>query len=108
MKQCCNFIHPMKYTLPLILVLCLGLIISCSKDDFNTSPDVRIEFSSDTLKFDTVFVSAGSVTKTLKIINPNDEKISISSIELSGGLQSAFKLNVDGSSGPSASNKEIA
>jgi len=67
MKQCCNFIHPMKYTLPLILVLCLGLIISCSKDDFNTSPDVRIEFSSDTLKFDTVFVSAGSVTKTLKI-----------------------------------------
>jgi len=97
----------MKYTLPLILVVCLGLIISCSKDEFNTSPDVRIEFSSDTLKFDTVFVSAGSVTKTLKIFNPNNEKISISSIELAGGLQSAFKLNVDGSSGPSASNKEI-
>ncbi len=104
MTQCLNFIVPMKYIFFPAAIYCLCLIASCRKDEFNTSPDVSIRLSADTLKFDTVFVSAGSITGSLKLFNPNNKKINISSIELKGGLQSAFKINVDGTPGPKVTN----
>ena len=87
--------------------LTLLFMASCKKETFNTSPDAQVYISIDTLKFDTVFVSAGSVTQQVKIYNPNDQKIKLSSVELAGGGQSAFHINVDGIPGPSVSNTEI-
>lgn len=71
---------------------------SCRKDSFTQSADAGIAFSADTLFFDTVFTTVGSVTQSFKIFNPNDQKLKITSIKLSGGNSSPFKINVNGTS----------
>ena len=73
---------------------------SCRKDNFITSKDAVVRFSSDTLFFDTVFVSTGSVTEVVKLINGNDQKLRLSDIKLMGGSHSYFAINIDGTPGP--------
>lgn len=80
---------------------------SCRKDSFITSPDARVTISADTLKYDTLFVTAGSTYRTLKIINENDQKLRLSSLKLMGGTSSAYKMNVDGISGSQFSNLRL-
>ena len=91
----------------LVLILLVSGMVSCKKTGFITSGDARLSFSADTLHFDTVFTTTGSITKTLKIFNQNDQKLRISTIQLMGGSLSAFKINVDGTAGVSFSNIEI-
>jgi hypothetical protein len=88
----------MKFTGLLVLSLLL-LLNSCRKDSFITSPEARIGLSIDTLKFDTVFVSAGSTFRTLIIKNENDQQLRLSSLKLMGGNGSVYKMNVDGTAG---------
>ena len=83
------------------------LITACRKDSFITSADARITITADTLKYDTVFVTAGSVTQFFKIINDNDQKLKLSSVKLMGGAASVFKMNVDGISTTEATNIEL-
>ena len=91
-----------------ILIISLFIIFfSCRKDSFITSADARVTISADTLKYDTIFVTAGSTYRTLKIINENNQKLRLSSLKLSGGVSSAFKMNVDGIAGSQFSNLEI-
>jgi hypothetical protein len=61
----------------------------------------------DSLAFDTVFVKSGSVTKSFKIFNNNDQKLLLSSVRLSGGDSSSFKINIDGTSASEVSDIEI-
>lgn len=77
----------------------LFLLLSCGKEPFIRSADARLSVSADTLKYDTVFASAGSVYQRLVIKNENDRQLRISSIDLSGGTGSVFKMNVDGVAG---------
>jgi len=85
---------------PGILVISLFILLySCRKESFITHPDARVSLSTDTLKFDTLFVTAGSTYRTLKIINENDQKLKLTSLQLTGGSGSAFKMNVDGIAG---------
>lgn len=83
-----------------ILACLLTLWIACSKEQFITSPGATLRTSTDTLRFDTVFTSAGSITGTIKIFNTNSEKLRLSSVELAGGQSSPYKINVDGTPGP--------
>lgn len=91
----------------LILVSFL-LLLACKKESFITSPDARVTITADSLKYDTVFTTAGSVTQSFKIVNENDQKINISSVKLMGGNSSAYKINADGFVGPEINNLEIA
>ncbi|HEX8461537.1 MAG TPA: hypothetical protein VF623_08910, partial [Segetibacter sp.] len=94
----------------LFFSLTLGFIIlfaSCKKTGFIESPGAVLSFSADTLHFDTVFTSTGSVTQSFKIFNQNDSKLRLSDIRLGGGSASAFKINVDGVSGTNFSNVEL-
>lgn len=94
--------------IPGILTVCLlTILISCQKDSFITSADARVTITADTLKYDTVFVTAGSTYRTFKIINENNQKIRLSSLKLMGGAGSVFKMNVDGTPGTQFSNIEI-
>lgn len=92
---------------------CLAVIVSsvfffsCKKESFTHDRDAKISLSVDSLFFDTVFTTAGSVTKSFKIFNLNDQKIKINEIKLSGGSQSYFKMNVDGTFGPELHDLEI-
>lgn len=82
--------------LSLCLFLCLTLLFACKKDSFITSPDANVQTSTDTLKYDTVFTTVGSVTQSFKIFNNNDQKLRLASIRLAGGNASAYSMNVDG------------
>ena len=58
--------------------------------------NAQLKLSADSLKYDTVFTTIGSITKSFKIINTNDQKLLISKVKLMGGTTSAFKINVNG------------
>lgn len=83
------------------------LLSSCRKDSYITSPDARLTLSADTLKYDTVFTTAGSTYRILKIINDNDQKLKLSLLSLMGGASSPYKMNVDGIAGTQFSNLDI-
>ncbi|HTQ64399.1 MAG TPA: choice-of-anchor Q domain-containing protein [Puia sp.] len=97
----------MKKTL-LFVVTAFIIFFSCKKDSFITSSGAIISFSADTLYFDTVFTSTGSITEFVKINNLNDQKLMLSGIKLMGGTQSPFKINIDGAVGPESTNIEMA
>jgi hypothetical protein len=75
----------------LIFVLSTG---SCKKK--NLISKKNLEFSVDTLVFDTVFTTVGSTTKQFKIYNRENKPLKIEEIELMGGENSPFRMNVDG------------
>src|SRR5450755_3521659 len=89
------------------LFLLSAIIFSCKKESFITSPQAKLSTSADTLKYDTVFTSVGSVTQSFKIFNDNNQKLRLSQVKLSGGASSAFKINVDGTAANEADNIEI-
>lgn len=90
-----------------LIISLLVILFSCRKDSFITSAEARVTITSDTLKYDTVFVSAGSTYRTFKIINDNNQKLRLSSLKLMGGTSSVFKMNVDGIAGTQFNNLEI-
>lgn len=59
-----------------------------------------MSFSKDTVVFDTVFTTIGSTTQQFKIYNKDSKTIRIDEIELMGGTNSKFSMNVDGLQGP--------
>ncbi len=82
----------------LILILFLFIFNQCRKpDDFDTDPNIMLSFSTDTIIFDTVFVSIGSVTQSLKVYNNNSKPVKVSSISLAGGIASNYRININGS-----------
>lgn len=91
----------------LIIISIFLILYSCRKDSFITSSDARITITADTLKYDTVFTTAGSVYQTFRIINENNQKLRLSSIRLMGSSSSSFKINVDGVPGIQFNNIEI-
>ncbi|MFI5133536.1 MAG: choice-of-anchor Q domain-containing protein [Chitinophagales bacterium] len=94
-------------TLGILTISILLIFFSCKKDTFITSSDAQVTVTADTLKYDTVFVTSGSITQSFKIINENNQKLRLSSVKLMGGAGSAYKINVDGFTGPEADNLEI-
>ena len=86
----------MRLILPLIALLVL-LFAGCKKDNIFTKD--HLDFSNDSVLFDTVFTTIGSTTQRFKIYNNNNAKINVEEIELMGGASSPFRINVDGVSG---------
>jgi len=65
-----------------LLAISLLFLFSCRKDSFINSPDAAVTITADTIKYDTVFPTAGSVTQQFKIINENKQKLLLSSVKL--------------------------
>ena len=82
-------------------------ITSCKKDSFITSEFAQLSITADTLKYDTVFTTAGSITKFFKIINENNQKLRLGKVKLMGGATSAYKMNVDGAATNEVTNLDI-
>ncbi len=92
----------------LIAFLFSGIaFFSCKKDSFTTSKEAFVILSSDSLYFDTVFTTAGSVTQALKITNNNEQKLRLNTIQLVGGNASPFKINIDGAPVSQMNNIEL-
>ena len=50
----------------------------------------------DTIRFDTVFTTLGSVTKQIRVYNNENKPLKIDQIRLGAGANSFYRLNVDG------------
>ena len=73
------------------------LLFSCRKEDeIIGSASANIKLSTDSISFDTVFTTIGSITKNFRIYNPYKESIKISSIQLKKQNNSQFRINIDG------------
>ena len=101
-----------KTTINIITLTALAVILffsSCRKDEtISTDPSLKLSFSTDSVMFDTVFTTMGSVTKRLMVYNPNDNAVLISRVRLAGGSNSPYTVNIDGASGTDVRDVEIA
>jgi len=91
----------------LLSLLMIFAVMSCEKDRFITVQNAGIRFSMDTLYFDTVFTTLGTVTKSFTIHNPYKEYIEVSRLYLGKGQKSIYRINVDGIPGTNFNNIEI-
>ena len=66
-----------------------------------------LEFSKDTVFLDTIFTNIGSATYNLKVYNRGNDDITIPAISLERGLDSNYRLNVDGIPGKDFENIDI-
>lgn len=96
----------------LVYVFFLAVIpwfsISCEKESFNVDDGgVKLEFSTDTLTFDTVFTTVGTTTRIVTVYNRSSDNLKLSTVTLSGGVASHFRMNVDGDTSLVARDIEI-
>ena len=92
----------------LYFIFILFVISSCTIDDeISTDPSFKLNFSTDTIMFDTVFTTIGSTTRFLKVYNRNDKKVIISKIMLAGGANSQFEVNINGEPLSSVNDVEL-
>jgi len=97
-----------RYLLQILtVVMVLVSLFSCEDEGYMNSPDAQIQFSNDTITFDTIFTTIGSTTQHLRVYNPYDENILISRIRVAGGDFSNFRLNVNGESTNEAYEIEV-
>ncbi|MBX0334352.1 hypothetical protein K3G39_14005 [Pontibacter sp. HSC-14F20] len=99
----------MRYLLAILPLLFLLSMVGCEpKDEVVTNDsDAMLRFSADTVLFDTVFVTQGSVTRRLKVYNPQKKAVRISSISLGGANASPYKLIINGQETPIANDFEL-
>ena len=84
------------------ILFIFGLLITFSscRTDFDTvASSGNLKFSKDTVYLDTVFKNIGSGTYQLKVYNTSKDDISIPTIQLKNGLNSKYRMTVDGMSG---------
>ncbi len=82
-------------------------LLSCRKDEvFTDDPGAKLVLTEDTVLFDTIFTTVGSITKRFTVRNENDNAVKVD-IDLEGGAPSPFRINVDGASGVGFDNVEI-
>ena len=72
------------------------LTIACDDDNFEMSPSQTLTFSSDTIRFDTLFSTVPSSTRSFWAFNKTGSGIRCTSVRQERGNQSGFRVNVDG------------
>ncbi len=84
--------------------LLLLILFGCKDEKLLTDKNACLYFSTDTVYFDTILTTLGSVTKRFKIYNVYDQPVEISELYLAQGSDSYFRLNVDGEKGENHKN----
>lgn len=99
-----------KRTLGILIIVVLSSAIfftACKKEDLPNPDGGTLSFSTDTVQFDTIFTTIGSTTKAFKVYNPTSQKVNIDEIRLAGGQGSQFRINIDGTPTPLATDIEL-
>ena len=84
------------------LLFIFGIILAFSscRTDFDTvASSGDLKFSKDTVYLDTVFKNIGSSTYQLKVYNRSKNDISIPVVQFKKGLNSKYRMTVDGMTG---------
>jgi len=79
-----------------LFILGIGLLTNCRKESILDDTSAKVEFSKDSLVFDTVFSTIGSTYHRFTVRNPYNKKLILSNIRLQNGTKSMFRINVDG------------
>lgn len=88
--------HPRKVR-KIFLSIILVILAACSENEnWTTDRSMALEFSEDTVAFDTIVSTIGSSTKTLTVFNNNKIGIRVCKVGLGKGASSPFRVNVDG------------
>jgi len=77
-------------------VLAIVMVWGCERDYMFRGGTEGIAFSQDTVMFDTIFTSIGSATRHFRVYNPYGSDMTIDAIQLAGGEDSKFRINVNG------------
>ena len=93
-----------------VLIMGVSPIIfySCSDEDsFTADRNSVLEFSQDTIAFDTVFTGITTPTERFYVYNKNDKGVRIASVKLEKGGTSGFLINVDGQNGTNINDVQV-
>lgn len=89
----------------LVFFVALTQLTSC-KDDYTSDPSYQLQFSTDTIAFDTIFSEVLTPTQIVKVYNRTEKDILIESISVISE-STCFQVNVNGMNGKLFSNQEI-
>jgi hypothetical protein len=103
-----------KFIPHLFVLFFVGFLTqACRKNDLFTKDAVSLQFSTDTVFFDTIFSKLGnnpnsprSITLQVRVTNPDANAVK-TNISLLGNFYGIFKLNVDGRAGNVFNDIEI-
>lgn len=90
-----------------VAALLPALFSSCQKEEMVGLQLKEVEFSCDTMAFDTVFTQMGTTTRYLMVYNRGQQTLHLSSVTLEGGRASRFRLNVDGDTNMEARDLQV-
>lgn len=90
--------NSIKYPFLIAFVFAISMLLltNCKKERIITDSSAKVQFSKDTLLFDTVFTTIGSTYRRFTVRNPHNKKIVIERIVLNQGTNSDYRINVDG------------
>lgn len=97
--------HPhLNFNRIIIAFLFVAYIVGCKPEKFTTNTGDKLNFSTDTILFDTILSqlyvgTPKSVNRQFVVRNPNKKEKIKTSLFLAGGDKSQFRLNVDGEPG---------
>ncbi|HEX8350900.1 MAG TPA: hypothetical protein VF598_13135 [Hymenobacter sp.] len=101
----------MRFLLPLLFLFSCALLLlpGCEpkEDVFTKDSSARLEFSADTVFFDTVFVQTGSITKRLWVYNRNNRAVKVEQIGLGEPTNSPYTLIISGQQGTAIQDVNI-
>ena len=99
----------MKYLSALFLAISFSLsFVACDDEDgFSSNPSLLLEFSSDTITFDTLFTDMGSPSAGIVVHNRHGDGVRINSVRLASGGASGFSVLVDGQYGDYMRDLEV-
>ena len=99
----------MLRVIPVIFSVILITSWSCQPEEeqFTYDESARLRFSTDTVYFDTLFTTLGSVTKRFRVYNDANNAVNISQVRLAGGTSSPFTIYANGESGPVVNDVRI-
>jgi hypothetical protein len=92
-----------KLLTPLLLVT---LFWACTPQEelVSKSPSLKLMVSNDTVLFDTLLSTRGSMTRRFRVYNPNKSAIRFDEIKLAGMEGSAYSVIINGRPGPLVNN----
>ncbi|MEO1051565.1 MAG: right-handed parallel beta-helix repeat-containing protein [Bacteroidota bacterium] len=91
----------MKRTLPYLLAAFCAFFMACEPEEqrFTFDQNAQLRFSTDTVFFDTIFSTVGSITQRLRVFNDNDNAVNISNISLGRATDSEYTIAINGQKG---------
>lgn len=72
------------------------LFAACERESAELPGEVVLDFSCDTMAFDTVFTQMGTTTRQFRVYNRSTHEVLIDQVTLEQGYSSRFRLNVNG------------